>query len=118
MSTPMHTTRVRQSTKDCEWGRQATDGHQGARPNSRPPRHSRVHQAGLRADEWNSFRSVTPSHESIVLSFSIRSGSDRKETIGGYGLTRSPLRGQRRTQTDFPFTRKKAFPGSPGERQQ
>ncbi len=41
-----------------------------ARPNMRPPRHSRVHRAGLRAYERIS-PSVAPSHEHSL----VRSGS-------------------------------------------
>ena len=36
-----------------------------ARPNRRPPRHSRIHRAGLRADERTQILAVTPSRDPL-----------------------------------------------------
>jgi len=65
--------------------------------------------------------SVAPSHDPYLLVLMDRSGSVRLLPYRGCGLTRSPLRGQHRNRircgitTDFPFTRKNAFPDSPDE---
>ncbi len=53
-----------------------------ARPNVRPPRHSRFHRAGLRADERIS-PSVAPSHEHSL----VRSGSVLSMCIVNTGAT-------------------------------
>src|SRR5690606_12615988 len=61
-------------------------------------------QAGLRAYERSahgSLRSVAPSREPAVKTCA-RSGSGARERAGGRGLTRSPLRGQRRNRRIAP----------------
>ena len=66
-------------------------------------------------------RSAAPSRESgrVFKTSGFAVAPSRRDRDGGCGLTRSPLRGQRRNEsscdsTGFPFTRKNAFPGSPG----